>query len=114
MRVAGILWKSLVVGRVVASARSTDAGGRSLSPTRRHPTEAGLRATPAWPRAPKPSRWDDQRPRSWSPRLGEAPSPRRARSRSAAEPGETRLSRLCHFRRNFHRILYPTVNGQPG
>jgi hypothetical protein len=41
MRVAGILWKSLVVGRAVASARSTDAGGRSLSPTRRHPTEAG-------------------------------------------------------------------------
>ena len=41
MRVAGILWESLVVGRVVASARSTDAGGRSLSPTRRHQTEAG-------------------------------------------------------------------------
>jgi hypothetical protein len=85
MRVAGILWESLVVGRVVASARSTDAGGRSLSPTRRHPTEACRQATPAWPRAPKPSGWDDQRPRRWSPRLGAAPNPRRARSRSAAE-----------------------------
>jgi hypothetical protein len=66
MRVAGILWKSLVVGRAVASARSTDAGRRrSPSPTRRHSTEAGRRATPARPRAPKPSRWDDQLPHSW-------------------------------------------------
>jgi len=55
---------------------------------RRHPTEAGRRATPAWPRAPKPSQWDDQLPRSWSPRLGAAPSPRCVRSRSDAEPGE--------------------------
>jgi hypothetical protein len=45
MRVVGILWKSLVVGRAVASARSTDAGRRSPSPTRRHSTEAGQRAT---------------------------------------------------------------------
>ena len=34
-------------------------------PTRRHSTEARLRATPARPRTPKPSRWDDQRPLSW-------------------------------------------------
>ena len=80
------LWKSLVVGRVVASAQSTDAGRRSPSPTRRHPTEAGRRAIPAWPRAPKPSRWGDQRPRSWSPRLGASPSPRRARPGAPPSP----------------------------
>ena len=34
-------------------------------PTRHHSTEAGLRATPAPPRAPKPSLWNDQRTRSW-------------------------------------------------
>ena len=50
--------KSLVVGRAVASARSTDAGTRTPSSTRRHSTEAG-RATPVRPRAPKPSRRDD-------------------------------------------------------
>ena len=77
----GILWKSLVVGRAVASARSTDAGRRSPSPTRRHPTEAGRRATPAWPRAPKPSRWDDQLPRG-APR---APRPA-PRAQSSARP----------------------------
>jgi hypothetical protein len=38
------------------------------------------------PRAPKPSRWNDQRPRSWPLRLGAASRPRRARSQSAAEP----------------------------
>ena len=90
------LWKSLVVGRVVASAQSTDAGRRSPSPTRRHPTEAGRRAIPAWPRAPKPSRWGDQRPRSWSLRLGASPSPRLARPRSAAEPAAERLDHCGH------------------
>ena len=35
---------------------------------------------------PKPSRWNDQRPRSWPLGLGAASSPRRARSQSAAEP----------------------------
>ena len=40
--------------------------------------EAGRRATPARPRAPKPSRRNDQRPRSRPPRPGAAPSPRRA------------------------------------
>jgi hypothetical protein len=35
-----------------------------------HSTEAGRQATPARPRAPKPSQWNDQLPRSWSQRLG--------------------------------------------
>ena len=45
---------------------------------------------PARPRAPKPSLWDDQRPRSRPLRPGAAPSPRRARPRSVAEPDENR------------------------
>ena len=53
--------------------------------TRRHSTEAGLQATPARPRAPKPSQWNDQLSRSWPLRLGAASSPRRARSQSDAE-----------------------------
>ena len=40
--------------------------------------------TPARPRVPNPSRWIDQRPRSWPPLLGAASSPRRARSQSDA------------------------------
>ena len=60
-------------------------------PTRRHSTEAGRRATPARPCASKPSRWNDQRSRSWPLRLGAASSPRRARSQSAAEP-DARIS----------------------
>ncbi len=132
VRVAGILWKSLAVGRAVASAQSTDAGRRRSTgamdatpcaehfaqnrsaqedaprlstappyleaeprrrtvarlltsvvmcrrPSRPHPTPALLCA-------PKQSRWNDQRPRSWPLRLGAASSHRRARSQSAAEP----------------------------
>ena len=46
----------------------------------------GRRATPAPPRAPNPSRWTDQRPHSWPPRLGAASSPRHTRSQSATTP----------------------------
>ena len=55
-------------------------------PTSRHSTEAGRRATPALPRAPKQSRWNNQLPRSWPIRLGVASSPRRARFQSSSEP----------------------------
>jgi len=48
-----------------------------------HSTEAGLRANPELPRAAKPSRRNDQRPRSWPP-LIRAASPRRACSQNAA------------------------------
>ena len=76
-------------GRPSVPARADPApppGTAPGPPTRRHSTEAGLQATPARPRAPKPSRWNDQRPRSWPLRLGAASSPRRARSQSPAEP----------------------------
>ncbi len=68
-------------------------------PARRHSTEAGRRATPARPRAPKPSRWNDQRPRSWPLCLGAAYSPRRARLQSAAEPDEilSRYGQWHHY-----------------
>ena len=54
--------------------------------------EADRRATPARPRAPKPSRWNDQRPRSRPPPPGAAPSPRRDRPQSVTEPDEIRPS----------------------
>ena len=61
--------------------------GTSPGPsTRRHPTEAVRRVTPARPRATKPSRGIDQLPRSWPLRLRAASSPSRARSQSATEP----------------------------
>jgi len=70
-------------GQSPAPTPGTDPG----PPTCRHSTEAGLQATPARPRAPKPSRWNDQRPRSWPLRLGAASSPRRAPLR--APPSRT-------------------------
>jgi hypothetical protein len=48
--------------------------------------EVSRRAAPVRPRAPNPSRRNDQAPSSWPPRLGAAFSPRRTRSQSAAEP----------------------------
>ena len=45
--------------------------------------EVSRRAAPVRPRAPNPSRRNDQAPSSWPPRLGAAFSPRRARSQSA-------------------------------
>jgi hypothetical protein len=64
------------------------APGYSLAlhgpPTGKH--EAGRRATPARPRAPNPSRRNDQRPRCRPPRTGAASSPRRARPQSAFVP----------------------------
>jgi hypothetical protein len=63
-----------------------DPRAPSRGPPPAHRPAAIRRATPAQPCAPKPSRWNDQRPRSLQLRLGAASSPRRARSQSAAEP----------------------------
>jgi hypothetical protein len=85
--------------------RGGERGGRAFyytyCPRPRPATEAGRRATPARPRAPKPSRWNDQLPRSWPLRLGAASSPRRARLQSAAEPDAP------HTIRNPSEALHP-------
>jgi len=66
MRVTGILWKSLAVGRAVASARSTDAGRR--------------RSTDAMDATPAPNRL---RSRSSPPDEDRSRSPPRNRRRPA-------------------------------
>ena len=63
---------------------------RLLGPTQVH-LPANIRqrqATPERPRAPKQSRSNYQRPRSWPLRLGAASSLRRARSQGAAKPDD--------------------------
>jgi hypothetical protein len=69
----------------IASAPRTPASAIGGRPHGRK-NEAGRRATPARPRAPSPSRWNDQRPSSCPPRLGADSIPRRARSQSDTTP----------------------------
>ena len=64
------------------AARSRPSAPGYSPPLHGPPTgknEAGRRATPVRPRAPNPSRRNDQRPRGRLPRPGAASSPRRAR-----------------------------------
>jgi len=95
MRVKGIRWLRLAVGRAVASARRMDVLWKCPFPDVCAPG-ARVRAcrvsgwgrweTSARPRAAKPSRRIDQRPRRWSVWLRAASSLRRVRSQSASLP----------------------------
>jgi hypothetical protein len=81
--------RSEVESRTRTTARPLVSAAMRSHPSR-SPLEEGRRATPARPRAPNPSQWNDRRPHSWPPRLAAASSPRRrARSQSASTPPTT-------------------------